>query len=76
MGVSRMRTPKGASALSIADITAAAAGMTPASPTPLTPRGLTVEGVSWWMISTFGTTGAVGRRYSANVVVTGCPASS
>ena len=45
-GASRMRTSKGVSAFSTADITAAAAGMTPASPTPLTPSGLTVEGVS------------------------------
>ena len=41
-----IRTLNGVSASSTAEISAAAAGMVPASPTPLTPSGLSGEGVS------------------------------
>jgi hypothetical protein len=39
-----MRTPKGSSAFSTAEITAAAQGMTPASPAPFTPKGFNGDG--------------------------------
>ena len=45
-GICAMRTSNGDSASSIAEITAAAAGMTPTSPTPLTPSGLCGDGDS------------------------------
>ena len=41
-----MRTRNGVSASSTAEISAAAAGIVPASPTPLTPSGLSGERVS------------------------------
>ena len=46
IGICAIRTPNGDSASSIAEITAAAAGMTPTSPTPLTPSGLCGDGDS------------------------------
>ena len=41
-----MRTPNGASAFSIAEMIAPAAGTQPDSPTPFTPSGLSGEGYS------------------------------
>src|ERR1700751_2955271 len=46
IGICAMRTPNGDSASSIADMIAAAAGMTPTSPTPFTPNGLCGDGDS------------------------------
>ena len=45
-GVCAMRTPKGCSASSMAEITAAAVGMVLTSPAPLAPSGLSGDGVS------------------------------
>src|SRR5262249_40984449 len=45
-GVCAMRTPKGLSASSMAEITAAAVGMVETSPAPLAPSGLSGDGVS------------------------------
>ena len=46
IGVCAMRTPKGCNASSMAEITAAAAGMVLTSPAPLAPSGLSGDGVS------------------------------
>ena len=45
-GVCAMRTPKGCSASSMAEMTAAAVGMVETSPAPLAPSGLSGDGVS------------------------------
>ena len=47
---------------------AAAAGITPHSPTPLTPSGLSGEGDTWLISSMRGSSVAVGSRYSAKLV--------
>ena len=57
-----MRTPKGASAFSIAETIAPAPGTQPDSPTPLTPSGLSGEGNSANVTSIFGTSVALGMR--------------
>src|SRR5262249_19879345 len=61
-GYSLMRSPKGASAFSIAEMIAPAAGTQPDSPTPLTPSGLRGEGNSANVTSMFGTSVALGMR--------------
>src|SRR6266446_2125449 len=58
-GISRTRTPKGASASSTASATSAATGITPASPTPLTPSGFNGDGVSRWATSISGSSAVV-----------------
>ena len=55
IGAWSIHTPNGPRAFSTAETTAPATGMTPASPAPLTPSGLSVDGVSTWIISKFGT---------------------
>src|SRR3954454_11755604 len=47
IGVSAIRMPNASRACSIALMMAAAAGITPHSPTPLTPSGLSGEGETW-----------------------------
>src|SRR3546814_20025771 len=46
-GIAMSRTPSGASASSIALITAGGAPIAPPSPQPLTPGGLVVHGTPW-----------------------------
>src|SRR5262249_10186739 len=75
-GVCVMRTPNGASASSIAEITAAAAGIVPTSPAPLAPSGLSGDGVCLNSVSIAGTSTAPGSRYSAKLVVSGWPPAS
>ena len=59
-GLWAMRTPSGCRASSIADTTAAAAGMVPTSPAPLAPSGLSGDGVCMKRVSNIGNAGAVG----------------
>src|SRR5438045_7631009 len=61
IGISRCRTPNGASASTIAPTTAGVAPIVPASPTPLTPSGFTGDGVSVRSSSKFGTCFARGN---------------
>src|SRR5216683_2883763 len=59
-GMSRCRTPSGASALLTAFRSAGSAPTVPASPTPLAPSGLTRVGTSWESTSKSGTSSARG----------------
>src|SRR5215211_788626 len=61
-GYSPMRSPKGASAFSMAETIAPAAGTQPDSPTPLTPSGLSGEGNSASFSSILGTSIDPGSR--------------
>src|SRR5215468_3472353 len=61
-GVWLMRTPNGARASSIAEMTAAAAGIVLTSPAPLAPSGLRGDGVSLKSVSIGGTSVALGSR--------------
>ena len=67
--VMRMRWSRTAS--STAPMRAAATAMVAHSPMPLTPSGLSTVGEGWKITSISGTSGAVGSRYSAKVVVSG-----
>src|SRR6185437_1150459 len=60
IGMSRWRTPNGASASTTAATIAGVAPMLPASPTPFTPMGFTGEGVSVLSSSNQGTCAARG----------------
>jgi hypothetical protein len=75
-GACDMLTPRSASASSTAEITAAATGIVPPSPTPFTPSGLSGEGLSWKRSYILGVSVAAGSRYSAKVAVTGWPSAS
>jgi hypothetical protein len=59
-GMSRWRTPSGASASLTAFSSAGRAPTVPASPTPLAPSGLTLVGTSWWPTSKGGMSSARG----------------
>jgi len=59
-GYSVIRTPKGTSAFSTAEMIAPAAGTQPDSPTPLTPSGLSGEGNSASLTSIRGSSVALG----------------
>ena len=62
IGRSVIVTPRGASAFSTAEASAAGAAMVPLSAAPLTPSGLSGVGDSMCRISIGGTHGAVGSR--------------
>ena len=62
IGVSVMWTPNPSSACSIALMIAAAAGITPHSPTPFTPSGLRGDGETWLISSIGGSSVALGSR--------------
>ena len=76
IGVSAIRMPNASRACSIALMIAAAAGITPHSPTPLTPSGLSGEGDTWLISSIRGSSVAPAIRYSAKLVVSGCALAS
>src|SRR5215469_13260988 len=59
-GMSRWRTPKGASASITAFMSAGSAPTVPASPTPLAPRGFTLVGTSYESTSKSGMSSARG----------------
>src|SRR5262249_30533197 len=62
IGVCAMRTPNAASASSMAEIIAGAAGTVPPSPAPLAPSGLSGEGVCLKRVLIAGTSIGLGRR--------------
>src|SRR5262245_37823386 len=61
-GVCAMCTPNGCNASSMAEITAAAAGIVLTSPAPLAPSGLSGDGVSLKSVLIAGTSVALGNR--------------
>ena len=75
-GMSRWRMPRWARASITALWAAGMAPIVPASPMPFTPRGFWSVGVSVVWASKYGNSAALGKRYSAKLVVRGLPLSS